>query len=93
VAFRSEVIVLERARTVWVEVVDGNGTRVDAQPEIAFDDGGRFGGVQRGPGLYQVDGVPLGAAHVRALEERFEVLGGAELAAEQVRIRVVVRKK
>jgi hypothetical protein len=92
-AFRSEVIVLELARTVWVEVVDGNGTRVDAQPEIAFDDGGRFGGVQRGPGLYQVDGVPLGTGRVCAPEERFEVLGGAELAAEQVRIRVVVRKK
>jgi hypothetical protein len=92
-AFRSEVIVLERARTVWVEVVDGNGTRVDAPVEIAFDDGGRFSGAQCGPGLYQLDGVPLGVARVRASEERFEVLGGAELAAEQVRIRVVVRKK
>lgn len=51
---------LEPARTVWIECRDASGARVDAGlgPLLEVDGGWRGAGTRRGPGLYEVTGVP-----------------------------------
>jgi hypothetical protein len=65
-SFLAGTFILEPARTVWVEVVDAAGERVEAEVQAVLADGQVRGGHPRGTGLYQVDGVPLGSVLTRA---------------------------
>ena len=53
--------VLEPARSVWIVAQDAGGVRVPAGlgPLLEVDGGWKGSGQERGPGLYEVTGVPL----------------------------------
>jgi RNA polymerase sigma-70 factor (ECF subfamily) len=81
--------VLEPARTVWIEVVDGAGNRVPADVTLEVAGGSAPGPSPRGVGLFEVDGVPSRQGVVRA--KSGDASGEAVLGAVASELRVVVR--
>lgn len=59
-------IVLEPARTIWIEVVDATGARTPASVQLLFEGTEPIGGATHSPGFYQFDRVPTRSATARA---------------------------
>ncbi len=59
-------IVLEPARTIWIEVVDATGERTPASVQLLFEGTEPVGGATHSPGFYQFDRVPTRSATARA---------------------------
>jgi hypothetical protein len=86
---RENVVLLEPARQLWVELRDAHGRHVDADVEFRAPDGLAVGMAQSEPGLVRLDGVPL-----RAGDLVVRPSGGEEsrhpVGSSETRVRVTV---